>query len=131
LTVDDQNILLDTHALIWWAIGARKLSRRIKRLVEKDSTIVYVSAASAWEIATKVRLGKLRWESSESVESYCVSQAFQLLPVSFAHGERAGSWPQKHGDPFDRMLAAQSERERLPIATNDPHIRAFGVETIW
>jgi len=123
-------LLLDTHALLWWANGDKSLSRKVRRLIEDDSTHVFVSAATAWEISTKVRLGKLVWSSS-SIEAYCSSQRFDLLPVSFAHAERAGSWPQSHGDPFDRMLAAQSDIDRLPLATNDRAISVFGIETIW
>jgi PIN domain nuclease of toxin-antitoxin system len=123
-------LLLDTHALLWWANGDRSLSMNVRRLIEDDSTHVVVSSATAWEISTKVRLGKLQWGNT-SIEAYCVSQRFDLLPVSFAHAERAGSWPQPHGDPFDRMLAAQSAIDKLPLATNDQAISAFGIETIW
>ncbi|MCG5055443.1 MAG: type II toxin-antitoxin system VapC family toxin [Myxococcales bacterium] len=126
-----QNLLLDTHALLWWASGDRALSKKVRRLVEDDATHVFVSAANAWEITTKVRLDKLRWEASKSIEAYCSSQRFDLLPVSFAHAERAGSWPRAHGDPFDRMLAAQSAIDHLPLATNDRAICAFGIETVW
>ena len=129
--MDTSRLLLDTHALLWWATNAKELSRKVRRLIQDDATRVYVSAASAWEIATKVRLGKLTWASPESVELYCISQRFECLPVLFAHGERAGSWPQAHGDPFDRMLAAQSAAENLPIATNDPKLEAFGVDVVW
>jgi PIN domain nuclease of toxin-antitoxin system len=90
-----------------------------------------VSAATAWEIATKVRLGRLKWTSRDSVELYCAGQGFELLSVTFAHGEKAGSWPDDHGDPFDRMLAAQSEIEAMPLATNDARIAVFGVKTLW
>lgn len=124
-------LLLDTHALVWWATRPKSLSRTVRNLIADEDVAVHVSAASAWEIATKVRLGKLTWTARDSVESYCRSQGFELLPVLFAHGERAGSWAQAHGDPFDRMLAAQSAIERIPIATNDAQIAAFGVETIW
>jgi PIN domain nuclease of toxin-antitoxin system len=124
-------ILLDTHTLIWWAAGDRSLSRAVRRLLQSDETKVWVSAATAWEIATKVRLGRLTWTSAESVESYCVGQRFELLPVSFAHAERAGSWAQAHGDPFDRVLAAQSQIEGIPLATNDPKLELFGIETVW
>lgn len=129
--MDPTSILLDTHALIWWAISDQRLSKRVKRLMEDEQTRVFVSSASAWEIATKVRLGKLTWSSHGSAESYCRNQGFELLSISFAHAERAGSWPQEHGDPFDRMLAAQSDKERIPLATNDPKIELFGVQTIW
>jgi PIN domain nuclease of toxin-antitoxin system len=67
----------------------------------------------------------------ESVETYCISQGFRLLPMTFAHGDRAGAWPPDHGDPFDRMLAAQSEVEALPLATDDPRLETFGIETFW
>jgi PIN domain nuclease of toxin-antitoxin system len=127
----DDRTLLDTHALIWWATRDKALSRTVRRLIEDDRTKVFVSAATAWEIATKARLGRMRWASPESVEHYCLGQRFQLLPVTFAHGERAGSWPQQHGDPFDRMLAAQSALESLPLATNDPGFKAFDIRRVW
>jgi PIN domain nuclease of toxin-antitoxin system len=126
-----RGVLLDTHALIWWANGSRALGANVRRMIENEATGVLVSAASAWEISTKVRLGRLRWETTESVEAYCAGQRFVLLPVSFAHAERAGAWPAEHGDPFDRMLAAQSDIERVPLATNDPAIRVFGIDTVW
>jgi PIN domain nuclease of toxin-antitoxin system len=124
-------LLLDTHALVWWAGNHKALSRKVRRLIGHEQTRILVSAATAWEIATKVRLGKLTWTSADSVEAYCIGQRFELLPVTFAHGEKAGSWPQDHGDPFDRMLAAQSDLEGIPLATNDPTIRVFGVRTVW
>ena len=129
--MDDRPILLDTHALLWWASNDRKLSRKVRRLMGDDRTVVLVSAATGWEIATKVRLGKLAWTAPDSVEAYCIGQGFRLLPMTFAHGERAGSWPQDHGDPFDRVLAAQGVIEGLPLATNDPRLEGFGIETIW
>lgn len=129
--MDEDRILLDTHALIWWATADRALSRKVRRLVEDDRTDVLVSAATGWEIATKVRLGRLTWASGNSVEAYCLGQGFELLPVTFAHAERAGSWPQEHGDPFDRMLVAQAAIEHLRLATNDPKLDAFDVPTIW
>jgi PIN domain nuclease of toxin-antitoxin system len=126
-----RNLLLDTHALLWWASGDRRLSRRVKKLIGDEDVRVFVSAASAWEIATKVRLGKLEWKVGSSTEVYCIDQHFELLPVTFSHGERAGSWPENHGDPFDRMLAAQSRLESLPLATNDPKIELFEIVTVW
>jgi PIN domain nuclease of toxin-antitoxin system len=117
--------------LIWWATGDRALSKKVKRLVEDETNDIFVSAATAWEIATKVRLGRLKWPNGDSVESYCLGQRFELLPVSFAHGERAGFWQHQHGDPFDRMLAAQSEIEGIPLATNDKQLQAFGIATVW
>lgn len=127
---DDAKVLLDTHALVWWAADDRALGRRVRRLIEDPATRVFVSAASVWEIATKARLGRLTW-TALPIESYCRSQRFELLPISFAHAERAGSWPHDHGDPFDRMLAAQSAIEGLVLATNDAKLRGFGVRMVW
>jgi PIN domain nuclease of toxin-antitoxin system len=127
----ERKLLLDTHALLWWATSDRALSQKVRRLMQDEATSVVVSAASAWEISTKVRLGRLTWVAQTSLEAYCAEQRFDVLPMTFAHAERAGSWTQDHGDPFDRMLAAQSEIEGLPLATNDRKISAFGIETIW
>jgi PIN domain nuclease of toxin-antitoxin system len=124
-------ILLDTHALLWWATDAKTLSRTARRLIAHDDTTVVVSAATAWEIATKARLGRLAWPGGESVQAYCTAQRFELLSIAVAHAQRAGSWPQGHGDPFDRLLAAQSAIEGLPLVTNDPQMKRFGIETIW
>jgi PIN domain nuclease of toxin-antitoxin system len=129
--VAEGRVLLDTHALIWWAIADKRLSKKVRRLIENEATTVVVSAATAWEIATKVRLGKLTWTDRGSLEAYCAEQRFEILSVTFAHAERAGSWPQLHGDPFDRMLAAQSAIEGITLATNDAKILEFGVEAIW
>ncbi len=127
----EDNLLLDTHALLWWAAGDKALSKKVARLLDDHEVTVYASAASAWEIATKVRLGTLKWSSPDSVEAYCLEQGFTLMPVTFAQAQRAGSWPQSHGDPFDRLLAAQSALEDIPVATNDPKIKTFGIRTIW
>ena len=105
MTVNDR-VLLDTHALLWWATNDRKLGSKVRRLIQNQDAKVFVSAATAWEIATKVRLGKLSWTG-------------------------AIAWPQPHGDPFDRMLAAQSSIEDLPLATDDRRIALFGIETVW
>ncbi len=129
--MDEGSLLLDTHALLWSAAGDKALSKKVARLLEDHDVTIYASTATAWEIATKVRLGKLKWTSPDSVETYCIEQGFTLMPVTFAQAQRAGSWPQAHGDPFDRLLAAQSDLENIPLATNDPKIKTFGIRTIW
>jgi PIN domain nuclease of toxin-antitoxin system len=129
--MDPPAVLIDSHVLIWWAISDGRLSKKVKRLLQDEESRVFVSAATAWEISIKARLGKLAWAHPESLESYCRNQGFELLSITFAHAERAGTWAHEHGDPFDRMLAAQSDKEGIPIATSDPKIRLFGIETIW
>ena len=86
-----------------------------------------MSAATAWEIATKVRIGKLPGaeELAHDIPSYVLSQGFEHLPITLEHAQRAGSLPGPHRDPFDRMLIAQATRERLTLATRDPVFRRY------
>lgn len=126
-------LLLDTHTLLWWLDGDAKLSRKVRVLIADNENDVYVSAASAWEIATKARLGKLPQALSVAHRLLMVvaEQGFRTLDISIEHGERAGWFAIKHRDPFDRMLAAQAQISGMPIATKDLFFSDFGVETIW
>jgi PIN domain nuclease of toxin-antitoxin system len=126
-------LLLDTHVLLWWLAGDRRLSMRVRRALADPATIGLVSAASAWEIATKVRLGKLPGAEpiAADVAAVIASQGFEELAVSVRHAQRAGLFSLDHRDPFDRMLAAQSELEGVPLASNDRALDAFGVVRIW
>lgn len=127
------NVLLDTHAFLWALIEPDKLSRKARRLLEDDSTDVVVSAASAWEIATKYRLGKL--PGAKRVVADYAGALHGLLATQLAmtgeHALRAGSWKIAHRDPFDRMLAAQADLEKLALVSCDPAMQSFGVEVIW
>ena len=125
-------LLLDTHALLWWATLDKKLSRKAKNAIAKQEVDVYVSAASAWEIATKVRLGKLQWpEEAGSVNAYVLGQGFRALPISLEHAERAGRLPISHRDPFDRMLIAQALAEDVALVSNEGVFDAAGVRRYW
>ena len=126
-------LLLDTHALLWWLDGDRRLSVRVRRLVADEGNVVLVSAASVWEITTKARLGRLpgALAVAADVPGAVASQGFQSLSISVAHAQRAGSLANAHRDPFDRMLAAQAQFENLSIVTNDPLLESFEVTTIW
>jgi PIN domain nuclease of toxin-antitoxin system len=126
-------ILLDTHTLVWAALSVSKLSRRAASLIETRSNEIVVSAASAWEIATKVRLGKFD-EAIEFEHDFLekIAEAgYTMLPVSTTHALRAGRLPGDHGDPFDRMIAAQSLAEDIPIISMDTKLDIFGVRRIW
>jgi PIN domain nuclease of toxin-antitoxin system len=125
--------LLDTHALLWWLDGDRRLSQRARRLIGSDETTVLVSAASAWEICTKFRLGKLPGATAVATDvAGCLGgQGFAQLPITIDHAQRAGSLPGPHRDPFDRMLIAQSQAEDLPLVTIDPVFRQYGIKIIW
>lgn len=125
-------LLVDTHALLWWAVGDPKLSRRGAELMGDASIDLLVSAATAWEIATKVRLGKLTWPASAgSVRDYVAQQGFSSLPVTLDHAERAGALPGEHRDPFDRMLIAQAHAEGVPIVSIDEVFDQYGVTRCW
>ena len=126
-------VLLDTHALLWWLDGDRRLSQRARRLIDNDETAVLVSAASAWEICTKFRLGKLPGAAAVAadVKGCLDSQGFLSLPITVDHAQRAGSLPGPHRDPFDRVLIAQSQAEDLPLVTVDPVFGPYGIKLIW
>jgi PIN domain nuclease of toxin-antitoxin system len=126
-------LLLDTHALLWWWQGNPRLSLAAREAIGDPRTEVLVSAVSAWEIATKVRVGKLLEATrlSDRFEEGLKDQGFHPLSITLEHALRAGRLAGAHRDPFDRILAAQSFCEDLPIITNDEKIKNFGVQTIW
>jgi len=126
-------LLLDTHALLWWLAGERRLSRRARVAIGNPDAEVIVSAASAWEIATKFRLGKLPGAATivHDIPGVLASQSFQSLPISIVHAQRAGALPGEHRDPFDRMLIAQSLCEGLTLVTIEEHFTRYGVTCLW
>lgn len=126
-------LLLDTHALLWWLDGDRKLPARVRRRIADAHSAIFVSAASAWEITTKWRIGKLDGAEAvaRDVNGAVVKQGFTPLDISIRHAEHAGRLATDHRDPFDRILIAQAQLEGLPIATNDQVFDDFGVERFW
>jgi PIN domain nuclease of toxin-antitoxin system len=126
-------VLLDTHALLWWASGDTKLPRRIRAVIADESNEVTVSAASAWEIATKHRVGRLVAPEAllEGLLDYLEDQHFTDLPVSVRHAQRAGTLASNHRDPFDRVLVAQAQIEGFAIVSVDRVFDDFGVRRVW
>jgi PIN domain nuclease of toxin-antitoxin system len=125
-------LLLDTHALLWWATLDRRLSAKAKRSIADDKTDVFVSAASAWEIATKVRISKLEWPAAAgTINAYVLGQKFRPLPISLEHAERAGQLQIANRDPFDRMLIAQAQTEDLWLVSNENVFDSAGVRRLW
>ncbi len=126
-------LLLDTHALLWWWTDDKRLPESARSLIADSANTVLVSAASAWEIATKQRLGKLDLvpEVTARFSELVAADGFDHLPVTHVHSLRAGSFDCAHRDPFDRMLAAQSMLEVLPLMTRDPAFSQFDVQTVW
>jgi PIN domain nuclease of toxin-antitoxin system len=126
-------LLLDTHTLLWWFSDDPALPKSCRKLIARPDSSVFVSAVSAWEIATKFRLGKLS-SASELVQDfggYLDREKFLSLPVSHEHGVRAGMLPGPHRDPFDRMLIAQAEMEEMFIVSNEKTFDRYGVRRVW
>ena len=126
-------LLLDTHILLWALLEPQKLSLELRNSLEDSDNTLVVSAATAWEIATKWRLGKLQ-QARSVVENYAMALhrlAVVDLPISGAVARRAGLWDVPHRDPFDRLLAAQAMADDLVLASTDPAFAQFeGVVTL-
>jgi PIN domain nuclease of toxin-antitoxin system len=126
-------LLLDTHTLIWWLADSPSLPASARKLIGSRNVPVLVSAASAWEIATKVRLRRLdvAVDLAEDFAGHLARERFESLSISTEHGIRAGSLPGSHKDPFDRMLVAQAQIEGLVIVSNDVQLDGYGVSRLW
>lgn len=125
--------LLDTHALLWWLSDNPALTKAARKIIADTKNGVFVSAASAWEIATKVRLGKLPTGADLAADfvGHLEREGFQVLAIAVDHGIRAGLLPGPHKDPFDRMLIAQAQAEDMPIVSNEIVFDSYGVRRIW
>ncbi len=126
-------LLLDTHAVLWWFADDAALTNKVKALIDDPANTILVSAASAWEICTKVRIGKLPSGGAlcEDFSGYLQRHHFEPLAITVEHGRLAGRLDGAHKDPFDRMLAAQALIEDMPIVTNDAAFIGFGVKVVW
>jgi PIN domain nuclease of toxin-antitoxin system len=126
-------VLLDTHTLLWAGLSPKLLSRRAAATLANPENTALVSAASAWEIATKVRIGKL--PGAEEFERDFVSSVegagYVFLSIDVPTALRAGRLPGDHSDPFDRMIAAQALALDIPIVSSDPLLDSFSIRRIW
>jgi PIN domain nuclease of toxin-antitoxin system len=127
------NLLLDTHAFLWWIAGDTALSHPARTAIGGDSNAIFVSAASAWEIATKFRIGKFPGVALITADLAAVldAQGFVPLQITFAHGQTAGALPGPLKDPFDRMLIAQAMLDGLVLVSNEEGFGAYGIRRIW
>ncbi len=129
------NVLIDTHVFLWWIKDDPRLSLRAREVIADGNNAVFFSAASGWEIAIKARLGKLRVSDNKTLDRFIFDQlqvnAFQTLPVQLSHALRVYTLPPLHRDPFDRLLVAQSQLEKMPLVTGDAQIARYAVEIIW
>ncbi len=126
-------LLLDTHALLWWAAGDEALSLAARNAIADPDNDVFVSAASGWEIATKYRIGRLPRAAlvAADVAGFVAAQGFAELAITIRHGQIAGDLPRIHKDPFDRMLIAQAIVSDMTIVTNEALFAADGVARRW
>ena len=125
-------LLLDTHAFLWWLDGDKQLPVAVRRRILATSR-VHVSAASAWEITTKARLGKLpgALDVAADVSACILGQSFVPLDITVSHAQRAGDLVSAHRDPFDRMLIAQAQVEDLVLVSNEIIFDQYGIRRLW
>ncbi len=125
-------VLLDTHVIIWWLEGSRKLSKRALGLLTNPKDTILVSAATAWELAIKVNLGKFNplFPVSE-LSSEIEQEGFVEMPIGIDHAVRAGLLPLHHKDPFDRLLVAQAQALSVPILSADELLDLYDVNRMW
>ena len=126
-------LLLDTHVFLWFVEGSTRLSKSAKDHIEDQSHDLLLSVASLWEMAVKISLGKLDVPQpfAEFMQSRLALSSIGLLEISPQHTYAVADLPFHHRDPFDRLLVAQAQLEKLALLTTDPLIAAYEVETIW
>lgn len=126
-------LLLDTHALIWWLAGDDALNRKARDAIADVANGVFVSAASAMEVATKFRIGKLPGAAllAQDFEGIVAEQGFAELPITVHHARLAGEMAIAHKDPFDRLLIAQALAEDMVLVSNEALFDAAAVKRLW
>lgn len=127
------NLLLDTHAFLWFIGGSSSLSKKARTLIEDETNRVFLSPASLWEIAIKISLGKLTLSESFDVlipEQLAVN-GIELLDISVNHAALVANLPFHHRDPFDRLLVAQAQVEQMAVISKDEAFDAYDVNRLW
>jgi PIN domain nuclease of toxin-antitoxin system len=126
-------VLIDTHAVLWWLVDDKRLSKTTRRILEDSAHARLISYASLWEIAIKMSLQKLTVRNLSFVEvlGQLRSYEFQFLPIRLGDLERLDSLPWHHRDPFDRLLIAQSMEEGVPLMTSDGWVEDYQLPTVW
>jgi PIN domain nuclease of toxin-antitoxin system len=119
------NLLLDTHILLWWLADDSRLNVQHRELLSDTKHLCYISSATIWEISIKTHLGKLTIPDTYLDEVR--NQGFLELPVMWKHAAKIAGLPEIHRDPFDRLLVAQAQVEKLILLTEDPNIHKYGI----
>ena len=126
-------LLIDTHVLIWIRREPHRLPQRVTALLNDNQQNIFVSAISAWEIGTKLRIGKLDFPQNflDTFEDSACQLGFEPLALTAQHAVEGAKIGSPHKDPFDRMLAGQALVEDLKLVSADPHFRSSGIEPLW
>ncbi len=126
-------LLLDTHAFLWWSEDNPRLPPPARQAIRDENNDVLISAATAWEITTKHRIGKLPDADpiASDIPGAIAAQGFQELPITVAEAARAGALPGPHRDPFDRMLIAQALSHNLTLISNDAAFDRYAINRLW
>lgn len=121
-------LLLDTQVFIWWNGRFGMIAASLRRAIADSRNEIFISAASVWEIGIKRAIGKLGF--TQPIVPAILAHRFELLPITGEHAEHAAELPRHHADPFDRVLVAQADLERIVLGTQDPKLAAYGVPTL-
>ena len=126
-------VLLDTHAIVWWATGDTRLSRKARLTIADPDTEVFISIASAWEIQIKATLEKLTLHHSVDAlyRALIIDHGFRMIGIELGDVDHLSRLPPHHRDPFDRMLVAQAMRASLTLVSKDEVVRAYDGATLW
>lgn len=126
-------LILDTHAFLWWIVDSPQLPSRVRDVMRNPANELFLSVASAWEIAIKVNLGRLRLPDRPDrfIPGQLMKNAIEPLPVEMSHALHVSRLPAIHRDPFDRIIIAQSILEKMPVVTRDSDIAKYKIKTVW
>jgi len=126
-------LILDTHVFLWWIVDSPQLSSRVRDVMRNPANELFLSVASAWEIAIKVNLGRLRPPDRPDrfIPGQLMKNAIEPLPVEMSHALYVSRLPAIHRDPFDRTIIAQSILEKMPVVTRDADIAKYKTKTLW
>ena len=126
------DLILDTHALIWFFNGDNLLSEKARRLIEDPKNRKFVSIISLWEISIKIGIKKLEFDGGTKEIAYLINQnEFEILPIAIRHIVNYETLSLIHRDPFDRILVAQAQADKMTIITIDENIKKYKVKTLW
>lgn len=127
------NILLDTHAFLWFVDDDPRLSDPARVLIESDDVQPFMSMASLWEMAIKISLGKLQLKEpyEKFIPQQLAANGIGILNLSMEHVAAIAALPFHHRDPFDRLIAVQSRIEKMTLVSADPTFDAYEVERVW